>query len=123
MMRRTLASALLAIAHSVTLAADLRIELVGCKPDGMTAILSEQWDAKAFWAREKVTLQMALERRWEFEEAIETCKTRHIDSPAPRQACVAAVVGRHDSMQRCFRHAAAMCRHHGGCNTGDFAPQ
>lgn len=103
------------LAAPLALSADLRIDLVGCQPSGAVASLAERWDGKDFWAREHVTLQMALERKWEFEDAIDSCKISHATEPAEREACIAYVRGRYSSMIRCLQHAKRMCRHHGGC--------
>lgn len=90
----------------------VRLELVGCQPDGILNAWRARWDPKEFWIEQAVVFQNEIER-WNLSGDIQGCQSE--SSQTERVNCVLYMQNRYNAAKQCLAHANALCRAHGGC--------
>lgn len=90
----------------------VRLEMVGCQPDGVINALRARWDPKKFWVEQAVVLQSSIEG-WNLAGNIQGCQSE--SSQAERTNCVLYMQNRYNAAKKCLAHANTLCRAHGGC--------
>jgi hypothetical protein len=100
------------VLSSSVFAADIGIDLKTCMPDGAINTVKEKFDPKKFWIAQNVILEIHLERRWEFEEAMSRCG--EISSNSERIKCISYQQNLQASIIRCYQTTKRMCRANGG---------
>lgn len=93
---------------------DLDIELSTCQPDGPLDNLAHSWNPMKFWAKQKVAIEMRFEHG-SVKDDLNYCRTNYREDKTGRIECLQYVKNTASSMRKCLKHAAKMCRHHGGC--------
>lgn len=92
---------------------DIDIELSTCKPDGLLANISHSWSPLKFWVKQNVAIEMALEQE-DLSILLDTCRIEYKNDQTKLLECYQYYKNRHNSVIRCLKHTAKLCRHHGG---------
>lgn len=90
----------------------VRLELVGCQPDGIINAWRARWDPKEFWIEQAVVFKIEIER-WDLSSDIQKCQSE--SSQTERVNCVLYMQNRYNAARKCLAHAFALCQAHGGC--------
>ncbi len=90
----------------------VRLEMVGCQPDGIINAWRARWDPKKFWVEQVVVLETGIES-WDIAGDIRGCQSE--SSQAERTNCTLYMQNRYNAVKKCLAHANTLCRMHGGC--------
>ena len=101
------------VAGSSAMESKRRIDLQTCAPEGVVGVIKEKVAPRSFWIEQVVQLETSLERNWEWDDALATCRDE--GDPSDREKCLAYVEGNHAGAKRCLAHALRMCRLNNAC--------
>ena len=112
--KRILLSLIFLVVLPVHAFPDVHLNLESCEPS-VVGKVQRMWNPRGFWIDQHIALQNVIEwSKTEKEFVYAVCTSSTYNTLAKRQECAIQRMKMWRSVVRCWKHAARMCRMHGG---------